>query len=220
MFEFKLEDFTGALKLVGNRFNNINEYISYYTPIVTTQVLGFIPVETSIPRFERIETAQYNNGLFYSLPDILKHLIYYYIVRDDFIMTDTGAITNKNENSEKVKQHNIAKDRYNTAMTMLTNLYKYMDSKANLTTTDFTINFSPTQTAFFINVDLGIGEGDKITLYNDLEMKDGIDVRVESAGEFLQAQQVNVNGIYPDVKVIKFDTYGDIIKYNTDKIIF
>lgn len=77
---------------------------------------------------------------FAGFTKFLKSMIYFEIVRNDFQMTEAGAVNNKNENADKVRQYTIAQDRYNKAVDFLNDVFSYMENIGTLSISFDTIS--------------------------------------------------------------------------------
>lgn len=137
-----VSDFIGVLSLSANRFKSeqYNSYITQFIAEYTNLLLGteaYIKIQTSInPKwallfdggtYEYVEDGITLYGRLYGFTEVLKYLIYFNIVRDDFTMSEVGAVNNANENSVRVRQYTIAQDRYNQAVTYLNEVYAFID---------------------------------------------------------------------------------------------
>jgi hypothetical protein len=144
---YTIEDFKGVIALSMNRFDaneNFTSYENTYVNLYVNTLLGGA-VYNEIKNTDKLkwnalfDGGSYEKGYFVGFSTVLKYLIYFHIVRDDFTMSDVGAVINNNENSKKVSQYGIAKDRYNKAVVYLRDVYKYIDDSVfeyTATTTD------------------------------------------------------------------------------------
>jgi hypothetical protein len=143
---YPIEDFKGVISLSTNRFTtaNFTQYENVYIPQYIYELLGVvafneISTSTKLKWTKLLDGGVYDKGYFAGFSEVLKYLLYFHIVRDDFSMSDVGAVQNNNENSTKVKHYGIAKDRYNKAVKYLMDVYKYIDDSVfeyTATTTD------------------------------------------------------------------------------------
>jgi hypothetical protein len=132
---YVIEDFKGVIALSINRFDveNFTSYERTYVNQYINDLLGG-DVYNEINTTDKLKWAalfeggSYSKGYFSGFSTVLKYLIYYHIVRDDFTMSDVGAVINANENSKKVSHYGIAKDRYNKAVGYLREVYNYIDN--------------------------------------------------------------------------------------------
>jgi len=127
-----IDDFKGVLSLSANTFkvieidSYINTYLNEYTRrLLSTEVYEILGTSNDVKWTLLIDGGTYfyldcegkkRKSSIAGFTNFLKFIIYFHIVRDDFTMTDVGAVNNKNENSERVRQYPIAQDRYNKSI--------------------------------------------------------------------------------------------------------
>jgi len=140
---YTIQDFKGVIKLSGSRFTEeeFDTYFLRYSNEYTNDLLGSDAYNEIVTSDKLKWTKLFEGGIYFmtgeptetvgfftGFSDVLKFLIYFHIVRDDFTMTDTGAVSNLNENATKVKQYGIAKDRWNIGADYLKGVYQFIDN--------------------------------------------------------------------------------------------
>lgn len=129
----EIADFVGEIELSANRFDtaNFDSYIERYKTKYGNELLGSqlykSLLDSTSDKYDELlsgttyeyideKTKQlsydYHQGFLY----VLKYLIYFHIVADDFTMSDSGAVMNKNDNAVQVSGYSIARDRFNKAV--------------------------------------------------------------------------------------------------------
>jgi hypothetical protein len=215
---YTIDEFKGIIALSMNRFDASDNFVAYERTYVNTyvnlllggKVYNEIKTTDKLKWTALFEEGSYINGYYVGFSTVLKYLIYFHIVRDDFTMSDVGAVINHNENSKKVSQYGIAKDRYNKAVVYLSEVYKYIDASVfeyTATTTDlgsgtFLIEIdAPTRT--FLE-DGEFIEVDKV-LYP---------IRNHTVGVGVETFEVDVNATS-----FKYTPYMNVIKNQLDVIV-
>lgn len=124
-------EFIGELAYSTNRFTS-----SYFVEIMTSTVADYVLlllgdaayIDIDSPTFKQKWTKLFSGGIFNGkvfpgMDKVLKYIVYFNLVRNEFNMSDTGAVRNKNENSTNLPQYPIAKDRFNKAVKYLETTY-------------------------------------------------------------------------------------------------
>ena len=175
-----VSDFIGVLSLSANRFKSeqYDSYINQFIAEYTNGLLGteaYLNILTSInPKwtllfnggtYEYVEDGITLYGRLYGFTEVLKYLIYFNIVRDDFTMSETGAVNNANENSVRVRQYTIAQNRYNQAVTYLNDVYSFIDRNEEVTYEVTSVDNTGTYTLTIVGTSSPYLEnGDTITI--------------------------------------------------------
>lgn len=178
-----IADFIGVIALSANRFNTVeyDSYIANYTTEYINTLLGteaYINLLTSInPKwailleggtYEYVEKDELKYGRLTGFNEVLKYLIYFNIVRNDFTMSEVGAVNNQNENSIRVKQYTIAQDRYNKAVTYLKEVYDFIDRNELVVYPSTAVDNVGTYTITIDSLTLPyLEDGDTITINDD-----------------------------------------------------
>jgi hypothetical protein len=136
-----ITDFTGQIALSANKFTalQLQAYVDSFLPKYIRELLSpaaYVQMSTtndvkwdrlnSGGDYDYVEAGTDKVGYSPGFRKVLLYLIYFQIVRDDFSMTDTGAVVNTNENSTRVRQYNIAQDRYNKGVAFYNEVLLYL----------------------------------------------------------------------------------------------
>lgn len=149
MIRIDIGSFTGEVAISNNRFNtdNINSFITRYRRKYASELIG-PTMFNQIMESDSEKWDDFKFGVTYPYIDstgtekyeyqegfvtLLKYLIYFELVKNDFRISDTGAVKNKNANSTPIKSYNIAKDRWNKAVAMIKPFFDFIERKKVIT---------------------------------------------------------------------------------------